>query len=176
MYALFPLRPYVSAMLQRIAVLVIALLILFVVPALAHAADGTTIALGPLLGELRGGIEIVAGIVITIAVTVLGLLVRKYFGVSIDQKYLDALKGVLADGAHVALDRAQASSETISLDVKSAAVVHLVDHARLIVPVAVKRLKLDDDKLGEMALAQILKALPVPAAIVADPVPPAGAA
>lgn len=147
--------------------LLVGTLVVFVLGVPLHALaqatvseGGTTINAGALFADVRGTIETLFGVLVAGIVGFLGWLVKKNLGISIDQKYRDALQSALVNGLHSGFDLVQARADDLDIDVKSELVAKALRYARSFAPAAIRHFGLTDRDLAEMARAQLAKLIP----------------
>lgn len=154
---------------RALAVLMLAGAFLWPAYALAQAApvSPTEVNLGGVFGDLRGTIEALVAVVVAAILGLIGALVKKNVGLSIDGKMRDTLQSAVMNGVHLGLDAVQSAADRTTIDVKSAVVADGIGYVRRYAPAAVKHFKLGDDDLAAMLKAKLAALQPAEAAAVA---------
>lgn len=154
---------------RALAVLMLAGAFLWPAYALAQAAPAspTEVNLGGVFGDLRGTIETLVAVVVAAILGLIGALVKKNVGLSIDGKMRDTLQSAVMNGVHLGLDAVQSAADRTTIDVKSAVVADGIGYVRRYAPAAVKHFKLGDDDLAAMLKAKLAALQPAEAAAVA---------
>ncbi|MFD2678030.1 hypothetical protein [Camelimonas lactis] len=118
-------------------------------------ADVTTVNLTPVTDMVLSGITATIGAVVAVAIGFLSVRVNKWFGVSIDQRQRDALQAAIMTGVHAALERIDAATGPLIVDVKSKVISDGLSYVVNAVPDAIKHFKLSDDMIAEMVAARL---------------------
>lgn len=155
------------AALHVLAIVGIAGAVLWPVYALAQDASGTTISAGGLFSDVRGGLEMLVGVVVAGVLGLLSAIVKKNLGLSIDGKMRDTLQSAAMNGVHFGLDKVQDLADKATIDVKSQIIADGIGYVRQYAPKAIKHFGLGEEDLAAIVRAKLAQLQPAEVTAVA---------
>ncbi len=118
-------------------------------------ADDTTISVQPFFQAIEPYIVAGIGAVITVFFSYLSFLLKKKFGIDIENGLRDSLQTAAINGATKAIAGIEGSFSNAKIDVRSALVAEGMEYLQLHAPDAIRHFGLTEDALRQIILAKL---------------------